>query len=143
MAEGLFCLNVKLCIKPERREEFLKCIEANAHGTRTTEKLAVEYTWGEDTTPLLEHDGKCPALLVASDCLYEWDDEPANALERTLRDLISRGGCRAVLFAWEVRHGREAGFLERLAELGTLEPTIWGKEERTGESLGIRILRVS
>ena len=45
-----FCLNVRLCIKPERREEFLACISANQAGTLGTEPLAVEYVWGEDDT---------------------------------------------------------------------------------------------
>jgi len=43
-----FCLNVKLCIKPERREEFLACIRSNQEGTLSTEPLAIEYVWGED-----------------------------------------------------------------------------------------------
>jgi len=43
-----FCLNVKLCIKPERREEFLTCIRSNQAGTLATEPLALEYVWGED-----------------------------------------------------------------------------------------------
>ena len=42
-----YCLNVNLFVKPERREEFLKCIEANAHGTMSTEPAAIEYRWGE------------------------------------------------------------------------------------------------
>ena len=44
----LYCLNVKLCIKPEVRSEFLECIRANQRGTLTTEPLAVTYTFGED-----------------------------------------------------------------------------------------------
>mmetsp|Transcript_10534 Transcript_10534/g.21342 ORF Transcript_10534/g.21342 Transcript_10534/m.21342 type:complete len:265 (-) Transcript_10534:79-873(-) len=45
---ALFCLNVCLRIKPERREEFLECIRANQEGTLTTEPLAVTYVYGED-----------------------------------------------------------------------------------------------
>lgn len=49
---GYFCLHVCLCVKPERRNEFLKCIQANQRGTMTTEPLAVSYLFGEDeTTP--------------------------------------------------------------------------------------------
>lgn len=44
----LYCLNVKLCIKPEVRSEFLECIAANQHGTLTSEPLAVTYVYGED-----------------------------------------------------------------------------------------------
>mmetsp|Transcript_160437 Transcript_160437/g.307985 ORF Transcript_160437/g.307985 Transcript_160437/m.307985 type:complete len:334 (-) Transcript_160437:57-1058(-) len=44
-----FCLNVKLCIKPERRDEFIECIKNNQKGTLETEPLAIEYVWGEDT----------------------------------------------------------------------------------------------
>ena len=48
----LFCLNVCLQVKPERREEFLACIRANQKGTLATEPLAVTYAYGEDeTTP--------------------------------------------------------------------------------------------
>ena len=45
-----YCLNVKLCIKPERRSEFIQCIRANQQGTLSTEPLALEYVWGEDTS---------------------------------------------------------------------------------------------
>ena len=44
-----FCLNVKLCIKPERRDEFMECIKNNKAGTIGTEPLAEAYIWGEDT----------------------------------------------------------------------------------------------
>lgn len=47
-AGARFCLNVKLCIKPERRDEFLECIRNNQAGTLGTEPLALEYTFGED-----------------------------------------------------------------------------------------------
>jgi quinol monooxygenase YgiN len=46
---GSICLNVKLCIKPERRDEFVACIRNNQEGTLRTEALAIEYVWGEDT----------------------------------------------------------------------------------------------
>lgn len=45
-----FCLNVTLCVKAERRDEFIACILANQEGTLTTEPLCLLYTWGEDTT---------------------------------------------------------------------------------------------
>ena len=44
----LYCLNVQLCIKPERRDEFLATIKANQAGTLTKEPLAVTYLFGED-----------------------------------------------------------------------------------------------
>ena len=44
-----FCVNVQLCIKPERRDEFIACIRNNQQGTLQTEPLAIEYVWGEDT----------------------------------------------------------------------------------------------
>ena len=47
-AANKFCLSVKLCVKPERRDEFLACIRANQKGTLGTEELAIEYVWGED-----------------------------------------------------------------------------------------------
>mmetsp|Transcript_73752 Transcript_73752/g.216440 ORF Transcript_73752/g.216440 Transcript_73752/m.216440 type:complete len:160 (-) Transcript_73752:44-523(-) len=43
----IYCLNVNLYVKPERREEFLACICANQHGTLTSEPLALQYDWGE------------------------------------------------------------------------------------------------
>ena len=43
-----FCLSVKLCVKPERRSEFVECIQNNQKGTLATEPLAIEYVWGED-----------------------------------------------------------------------------------------------
>merc|ERR1719265_2309339 len=45
-----FCLHVKLCVKPERRDEFIECIKNNQKGTLETEPLAIEYVWGEDRT---------------------------------------------------------------------------------------------
>lgn len=47
---GYYCLHVCLCVKPERRDEFLKCIQDNQRGTMTTEPLAVLYLFGEDET---------------------------------------------------------------------------------------------
>ena len=47
MAAAAYCLNVNLYVKPERRQEFLTCIRANAAGTLSSEPAAIEYTWGE------------------------------------------------------------------------------------------------
>lgn len=47
---------VKLCIKAERRDEFLECIANNQRGTLSAEPLALEYKYGEDeTTPNTFH----------------------------------------------------------------------------------------
>lgn len=46
--EPLFCLNVRLAVRPDRRDEFLACIENNQRGTLTDEALAVTYQFGED-----------------------------------------------------------------------------------------------
>jgi quinol monooxygenase YgiN len=55
-AVPLFCLNVQLEVKFNRRAEFLECIYANQRGTLTTEKLAVAYLVGEDAkTPNMFH----------------------------------------------------------------------------------------
>ena len=52
----LYCLNVQLCIKPERRDEFLATIKANQAGTLSKEPLAVTYLFGEDeSTPNTFH----------------------------------------------------------------------------------------
>ena len=45
-----YCLGVCLKVKPERRDEFLECIQANQRGTLTTEPLALAYLFGEDET---------------------------------------------------------------------------------------------
>ena len=51
-AVPLYCVNVCLRVKPERRDEFIDCIRANQEGTLTSEPLAVTYVFGEDeTTP--------------------------------------------------------------------------------------------
>ena len=50
MAAAAYCLNVNLYVKPERRQEFLTCIRANAAGTLSSEPAAIEYTWGESAT---------------------------------------------------------------------------------------------
>ena len=45
-----YCLSVKLCVAPAKREEFLAAIRANAKGTLTSEPACRQYTWGESTT---------------------------------------------------------------------------------------------
>jgi autoinducer 2-degrading protein len=44
-----FCLNVKLCIKKEVREEFLRVIENNQKGSRK-EPLCLQYDYGESSS---------------------------------------------------------------------------------------------
>jgi quinol monooxygenase YgiN len=46
----MYCLAVQLAVKPERRTEFLECIQNNQRGTldKELEPLAVVYTYGED-----------------------------------------------------------------------------------------------
>lgn len=43
-----YCLNVKLCIEQNVRDEFLAVIENNARGSNQDEKLCLQYIWGED-----------------------------------------------------------------------------------------------
>ena len=43
-----YCLSVILNIKPDRRLEFLECINANQLGTLMTEPNAITYVYGED-----------------------------------------------------------------------------------------------
>mmetsp|Transcript_25417 Transcript_25417/g.31316 ORF Transcript_25417/g.31316 Transcript_25417/m.31316 type:complete len:257 (+) Transcript_25417:40-810(+) len=47
---NLFCLNVKLCIDPTLRDEFLKVIDNNQNGSRTAEPLCLQYDYGECTS---------------------------------------------------------------------------------------------
>ena len=42
-ADGVYYLNVKMAIKPERRDEFLAVIENNQRGTLGTEPNAIAY----------------------------------------------------------------------------------------------------
>jgi hypothetical protein len=42
---GVFSLNVALYVKEDRREEFIKCIQANQEGTLSAEPLALQYDW--------------------------------------------------------------------------------------------------
>jgi predicted nicotinamide N-methyase len=65
-----------------------------------------------------------PALLIASDVLYDWTGKSADALERTLRALLGRGGAEQVLLCWRVRTRKEERFLHRLADLGDVS-TVW------------------
>jgi len=46
-AQPIYCLNVNVFVKPERRSDFLKCIRENQKGTVTTERLNKQYVWGE------------------------------------------------------------------------------------------------
>jgi quinol monooxygenase YgiN len=52
----LFCLNVCLRVKAERREEFLTCIRNNQRCTLSSEPLVESYVFGEDeSTPNTWH----------------------------------------------------------------------------------------
>ena len=45
---ALFCCNVRLCVKPERREEFLQALKAVQASSLNSEPRAVAYVHGED-----------------------------------------------------------------------------------------------
>ncbi len=47
--EKKYGLNVTVFVKPERRDEFLRVMKINHHGTLTTEAGVRIYTWGENT----------------------------------------------------------------------------------------------
>ena len=42
VGDPVFCVNVNLYVKPERRDEFLEVIAANCEGTLTSEPLAIQ-----------------------------------------------------------------------------------------------------
>ena len=42
-----FCLNVKICVQEDKRDEFLKVIENNAKGSINEESLCLQYVYGE------------------------------------------------------------------------------------------------
>ena len=46
------------------------------------------------------------------------------ALERSVRALIARGGCRMVAASWKERTLREESFLGRMRDLGRVLPTV-------------------
>jgi len=46
---AIYCLNVKLCIKPEVREEFLEVIRVNAATVNNDEALCLQFDYGEST----------------------------------------------------------------------------------------------
>ena len=50
VGDPIFCVNVNLYLKPDRRDDFIRVIKANQKGTLSTEKLAVLYTWGQSTS---------------------------------------------------------------------------------------------
>ena len=50
VGDPIFCVNVNLYVKPERRDEFIQVIKANQKGTLTTEPLAILYVWGPSTS---------------------------------------------------------------------------------------------
>ena len=73
--------------------------------------------------------GRCSPLIVGAELLCAWHAAPYDALERTLRSLIARGGCRLVVLCWRVRNFREEGFLGRLADLGEVR-TVFRSDAR-------------
>ena len=46
VGDPVFCVNVNLYVKPERRDEFISVIKQNQKGTLTNEPLAILYVWG-------------------------------------------------------------------------------------------------
>jgi quinol monooxygenase YgiN len=56
MSGEIFRLNVTICVKSERRDDFIKCILNNQRCTLSNEPLAISYVFGEDTmTPNTFH----------------------------------------------------------------------------------------
>ena len=52
----VFCLNVKLCIQPQVRDEFLKVVLNNQKGSREDEPLCLQFDFGENVkTPNVFH----------------------------------------------------------------------------------------
>ena len=82
-------------------------------------------------------------MIVGTDLLY--DDDNANALEMTLRDLIGCGGCKHVVMGWRERSGDEASFLARLSDLGTAR-VVWTAAAAVAggaRNKGVSVLSVS
>ena len=85
--------------------------------------------WGREAdidATLAALDGRC-SMVVAAEILYEATPSDFDELEKTLRALIGRGGCRRVVFCWSVRNGNEEHFLPRLADLGAVS-VAWRSE---------------
>ena len=50
LSSTIFCVNVNLHVKPERRADFIEVIRINQEGSRTKEKLCKQYLWGESSS---------------------------------------------------------------------------------------------
>ena len=109
-------------------ENLCRLVAANAHHNGLGDCIvARRLVWGQTGMSLDEclcsaatPEGSCPELIIASEVLYDRNPETADALERTIRALLGRGGCRLLAICWRVRTCREERFLYRLADLGSV-----------------------
>ena len=104
------------------------CEMCQANGRLNGVSLTViRHEWGTDTDEIIaacgERDRQCSPLIVLSDLLYDHAPGPADALERSLRALIARGGCRMLVASWKARTHREESFMQRFEDLGAVLPT--------------------
>ena len=83
--------------------------------------------WAEDASVQPKKDEHRGGRLIMFSDLYYHNESipgPGNALERSVRALISAGGFRMVVASWKTRTFREEGFLRRLQDLGKVLPTV-------------------
>ena len=88
-------------------------------------------------------DGCFPELVVAADVWYMDGEAQVVALERSVRDVITRGA-RFVLFSSCARSGIETTFLQRLADLGEVSEVwhgCWKLNTATINLLRVRVTR--
>lgn len=86
-----------------------------------------EMLWAEDASVQPKKDEHRGGRLIMFSDLYYHNESipgPGNALERSVRALISAGGFRMVVASWKTRTFREEGFLRRLQDLGKVLPTV-------------------
>ena len=122
-------LGVGRTVATDGDSRLVRLIQMNAarNGVRPPQLVATKYRWEDEPDELLSaagERGKCSPLILASDVLYSSDAAHFDRLERALRGLIARGGCRLIVLSWHVRNCNEEAFLPRLADLGVVS-TRW------------------
>jgi len=142
-------LGVARVIATDGNLEAVKLAQANAKRNSVADRVrSLHYQWGEAVEPLLaaagESDGLCCPLIILSDVLYAIDDGASETdLERSVRLLVTHGGCKYIVHAHRARDDqrlREDAFAERLSDVGVWHQQTSAVQAEMGVS--IRVLRV-
>ena len=124
VAVALGLLGVPRVVTTDGDAALCEIASANAARNGVSERVrAARLQWGcidDIDAAVAALGGRCSSLVVAADVLYDvYTPQSADALEHTLRRLLSRGGCRWLVMCWKVRNCEEELFLLRLSDLGT------------------------